>query len=192
MARRDCRVRDKGQVVAEHRATHDRRYAERQVETGGCGHGNRNGRDERDGSHRGSHGERNEAAHDEQDGHRKLRRNEREHEVCDAFGAVAAYGAYEYAGCHEDENHGDDRLIANAAAHDGQLVIEVEFAILETCHQKRHKEDYDDGNAVKAHLDLQDVLEENSQAQVKHKEYPDRSKRPKVTFFHFDYSSLFA
>ena len=62
----------------------------------------------------------------------------------------------------------------------------------ETCHQKRHKEDYDDGNAVKAHLDLQDVLEENSQAQVKHKEYPDRSKRPKVTFFHFDYSSLFA
>ena len=118
--------------------------------------------------------------------------NERKHEVRDAFGAVAAHGAYEYAGCHEDENHGDNRLVANAAPHNGQLVIEAELAILEACHQKRHQEDYDDGNAVEAHLNLQDVLEENSQAQVKHKEHSDRSKRPKVTFFHFDYSSLFA
>ena len=67
-------------------------------------------------------------------GHRKLGWDERKHEVRDAFGAVAAYGAYEYASCHEDEDHGDDCLVANAAPHDGQLVIEAEFAILEACH----------------------------------------------------------
>ena len=64
LARRDCRVRDERQVVAKHRATHNRRHAERQIEAGGGGHGNGNGRDERNGAHRGSHGERNEAAHD--------------------------------------------------------------------------------------------------------------------------------
>lgn len=134
LARRDCRVRDERQVVAKHRATHNRRHAERQIEAGGSGHGNGNGRDERNGAHRGSHGERNEAAHDKQNGHRKLRWNERKHEVRDAFGAVAAYGAYEYTGCHEDEDHGDDCLVANAAPHNGQLVIETELAILEACH----------------------------------------------------------
>ena len=182
----DGGVGDERQVIAEHGAAHDRAHAQRQAEARGSRHGHGNGSDERDGTHRGAHGDGHEAADHEQHGHGELRRNDGQHEVGHRLGRVAPHGAHEHAGGHEDEDHGDDGLIADATAHNHQLVIEGQLAVLEAGHQQRNKEDHHDGDVVEPHGDAHAVLEQNAEPQIQHEEHPDRQQRRHISLFHVE------
>ena len=127
-----------------------------------------------------SHGKRHEAADHERHRHCELRGDHGKQQVGDAFRAVAPDGSHEDARRHEDEDHGHDGLVADAAPHDGQLLVEGELAVLHARHQKRHQEYHHDGNVVEPHGYAHDVLEQHAQSQVEHQKHPDGQKRRHV------------
>ena len=149
-------------------------------------HRHGDGRDERDGAHRRAHGKRHEAAHHEQHRHGVLSGNDRQHEIGHRLGGIAPDRAHKHAGRHEDEDHRDNGLVADAAPHDDELVVEGEAAILEARHQKCHQKDHHDGDIVEPHRDAHTVLEQNAEPQIQHEEHPDGQKRRYISLFHIE------
>ena len=87
-------------------------------------------------------------------------------EVGHGLGAASAGDTHKDASGKEDEDHGEDVLIANAMCHNSELFVKAEGAVLEAGHHQRHKKDHHDGDVVKAHLYLQYVLEHKAHAQI--------------------------
>ena len=173
----DGRIGDKAQVVTEHGAAHDGGDAQRQRIAAGRGDGDGDGRDERDGADARAHCGGDKAADDEEYRDGEFRRDEREHEVGNALRARAAHDADEHTGGEEDEQHRDDVLIADAFAHQHELFIERQRAVLAAGHEQRDEEDDDDRNGIKTHRDLQHILKNKAEAQVQEQENEDRQQR---------------
>ena len=167
----DGGVRNKAEVVAEHGAAHDGGDAQRQVKAGIGGHRHGDGGQQGDGADGGAHGHGHEARHHEQHGNRQLHRGDGQQEVGHGLGAGAAGDAHEDARHQEDEDHGDDVLIADALSHQLQLFIKAHTAVLQARYQQRHQEGHDDGDLIEAHFDFQHILQNNAQHQIQHQEY---------------------
>ena len=73
--------------------------------------------------------------------------------------------------------------------HPFQLGIEGKGAVLQAGDQQGNEERHNDGNIVKAHVDLQTVLEQQPQPQINDKKYPDGQQGNGITLFH-SFSSL--
>ncbi len=186
----DGGIGNKGKVVPEHGAAHDRTDAKRHGEARRLRDGDGDGGDQGDGADRGAHGGGNEAADEEQNAHGEARRNERKHEIGDALGGASADDADEDAREQEDEQHGDDVFVSDAAAHDGKLFIEGQLFVLQSRREERDEKDDHHGHAVKAHGDLHDIFEGDAEPKVQNDKDADGQKRERVSFFHGE-SSLF-
>ena len=181
----DGGIGNKAEVVAEHRAAHDGGDAQRQVKAGIGGHRHGDGRQQGDGADGGAHGHGHEARHHEQHGNRQLHRGDGQQEIGHGLGAGASGDAHEDARHQEDEDHGDDVLIADALSHQLQLFIKAHTAVLQARYQQRHQEGHDDGDLIEAHFDFQHILQNNAQHQIQHQEYGhgQQGHRPGGWFF---------
>mgnify|MGYP004418764907 CR=1 FL=1 len=152
------------------------------------GNGDGDGRDERDGADARAHGGGDEAADDEQHRHGKPGRDDREHEIRHALRARAAHHADEDTGGKEDEQHRHDVLIADALSHQRELVVKAQRAVLAARRQQRDKKDDYNRDGIKAHRDLEHILKDKSQPQVKEQELKDRQQRCGIGFLlHSDF-----
>lgn len=82
----------------------------------------------------------------------------RKQQVGNAFGTAAANYAHKDARRHENEDHCNNVFIPDAVAHQLQLGVKGELAVLQAGHQQGDEKRHDDGNIVKAHVDLKAVL----------------------------------
>ena len=87
-------------------------------------------------------------------------------------------------GGQEDQQHGDDVLIAHALAHDRQLLVKAETLILQTGNQNRRQKRNDDRHFIKAHLDFQSVLKSQAQAQINGKKHTNGQQCNGIPLFH--------
>ena len=180
----DGGVGDKGKVVAKHRPADDGGDAQRRRVRRRTGNLDCDGREQRDGANRRAHGGGNEARHDEQNGHRKLRGDDRQHEIGHTLRAAAAHYAHKRACCQKDQQHRDDVGVAQTAAHDRELLIEGDLAVLQAGGKNRHQKRRHDGHAVKAHGDLESVFKKQAEAKIDQQKHADGEQRGGIALFH--------
>ena len=76
--------------------------------------------------------------------------------------------------------------------HDLQLFVERKAAVLQAGDQDRSQERHDDGNIVKAHLDMQTVFKYKTEPQIQDQKNTDRQQRDRACGFLFHmFLSLF-
>lgn len=172
----DGRIGNKRKVVAEHGATNHGAHTEGDSEP--CGPCNFDGDgcydcDCPDGC---SHGGGNECRHDEKYDYGKLCWNEVQKQVRGCRGTCPAKDARENACAQEYENHEEDVSIADGTCHDVHLLVEIQFAVLDACHENGYQEGPDDWDVVESHRNLQDVFEGNAHAQVQYQKHGDWQK----------------
>ena len=167
----DGGVGNEAQIVTEHCPAHDGRDTQRQGIAAGRGDGDGNGRDERDGADARAHRGGDKAAYDEQHRHGEFRRDDREHEIRHALRARAAHHADEDTGGKEDEQHRHDVLIAHTIAHQRELFVERQRAVLAAGYEQRDEKDDDDGDGIKSHRDFEHILKDKAEAQIQDKEH---------------------
>ena len=177
-------VGNEGQIVAEHGAAHHRAHAQGGVVARGLSHLHGNGSDEGDGAHAGAHGGGDKAGHHKQNGYREIRRDQIQHEIGYALGRASTHHPHKGTGGEENQQHGDDVLIANPLSHNGELIIETELPVLQAGHQNGRQKSNDNGNAVKAHGNFHAVFEQKPQPQVQNQKYPNGQQCNRISFFH--------
>ena len=87
------------------------------------------------------------------------------------------------AGSEEDEQHRDDVFVADALAHQHELFVKGQGAVLAAGHEQCDEEDDNDGNGIKAHRDLEHVLKDQTETQIQNQKNEDRQQRCGVGFF---------
>ena len=176
----DGRVGDKGEVVAEHRAAHDGADAKRQGEARGVRRSDGDRGDERDRADARAHRGGDKAAHHKEHRHGVPRGNDREHEVRHALGAAASDDADEDAGLHEDQDHRQDVLVADALSHERELLIKGEGAVLQAGDEQRREKHDHDRDIVKPHRDLEHIFKQNAEPEIEHQEHADGQQRCRI------------
>ena len=179
-SRRNRRIRNEAQVVAEHRAANYSRYTERNAETRHLRHLDRNRRDHRDRAHRSPHRRRDERRHHEQHHHRELRRDKVQQQVSRRRGARTPENPRENARAEEDENHQENVAVAEGACHDVHLLVEIQLAVLQARDENRHQERRHDGDVVEPHRNLEDIFERDAETQIEDQEHGDRQEGNRV------------
>ncbi len=86
-------------------------------------------------------------------------------------------------GGKEDEQHRHDVLIADALTHQRELVVKAQRAVLAARRQQRDKKDDYNRDGIKAHRDLEHILKDKSQPQVKERNSRIGSNAAGLAFF---------
>ena len=84
----------------------------------------------------------------------------RENEVGNAVCGGSADNADKNPCQHEDENHRDNIRVADAGAHNGKLIIELQGAVLQTGNKQGNQKYDNNRDFVKAHFDAQAIFKQ--------------------------------
>ena len=169
LGRRDRRVRNEGQVIAEHRAADHGADADRQIQSRGVGHRRGDGNQHGDRPDARAHGHRNQTGDDEEPRHSKTRRhNVEQHVRGGRHAARRLRDAAEGPRQQKDEQHDRNVVVADALGADVDLFAEGQLRILNERDDQRDAEGHDDRHNVKAHLPLNrvNVLKIDAAAQI--------------------------
>lgn len=91
---------------------------------------------------------------------RELWWNQRENEVGNAVCGGSADNADKNPCQHEDENHRDNIRVADAGAHNGKLIIELQGTVLQTGNKQGNQKYDNNRDFVKAHFDAQAIFKQ--------------------------------
>ena len=188
LGRGDRRIGNERQIIAEHRSSDDCSDAERQVETAVLRYGDCDRSEHGDRADAGSHGHGDQAGDEEQARDREFAGYDAEKQIRGACGAARFFrDTAEASGDQENEDHDRDILIADSFRADLHFIVEADFPVLQKSDDERDHEGHDDGHDVESHLafDRVNVLEVDSDAQVKDKEDDDRQQSDRIWFFLF-------
>lgn len=175
-SRCDSRVGNEREVITEHGSANHGTHAEGNAEPCCPGNFNSDRRYDSNCPDGCPHGGRNECRHDEKHDYGKLGRYKIQKQVSGRRGAGSSENARENACAQEYENHEEDISIADGTCHDVHLLVEIQFAVLDACHENGYQEGPDDWDVVESHRNLQDVFEGNAHAQVQYQKHGDWQK----------------
>ena len=183
--RRDGRIRDDGQVVAEHGAPDNSADEKGHGQVGAVHDLHRNGDQDRDRTHTGAHGHGDQAGDDKETGNGQITGYNIQHEIGRARCAAGLTGQTAESACHqEDEEHDDDVVIPDPLRADVHLFIEAERPVLGKGDDQGQAKGDDDRDHIEAHLSLDrmDILKIYAAPQINNQKDQDRQERFRIWF----------